>query len=361
MGAIIERVSKTGKKSYLAQIKITKQGQILHRENRTFERRQAAAAWLERREQELSQPGALERAKRTDPTLDQVIGRYITEYDKTMGHTKAQVLRTLRGLPLAQTPVSEITSADILAMLRGLEVQPSTRGNYFSHLSTILNLAKPAWGYEVDPSLVQDTLVSARRLGIISRSKERTRRPTLHELDLLMTHFQEREAQRPYMIPMTKVIPFALFSTRRQEEITRILWADFEEANKRVLVRDMKNPGEKLGNHVWCDLPEPAFKLISSMPRVDPRIFPYNPNSISANFTRARLLLGINTRDMLEEERLVFHDLRHEGTTRLFEMGLNIPHVAAVTGHRSWTSLKRYTHIKTKGDKYENWRWLVER
>jgi hypothetical protein len=31
---------------------------------------------------------------------------------------------------------------------------------------------------------------------------------------------------------------------------------------------------------------------------------------------------------------LHFHDLHHEGVSRLFEMGETIPHVAAVSGHR---------------------------
>ncbi|TIN81271.1 tyrosine-type recombinase/integrase, partial [Mesorhizobium sp.] len=53
-----------------------------------------------------------------------------------------------------------------------------------------------------------------------------------------------------------------------------------------------------------------------------------------------------------------FHDLRHEGISRLFELGWNIPHVAAVSGHRSWTNLKRYTHIRQRADKYAGWEWL---
>jgi integrase len=57
-------------------------------------------------------------------------------------------------------------------------------------------------------------------------------------------------------------------------------------------------------------------------------------------------------------EDLRFHDLRHEGVTRLFETGLTIPQVAAVSGHRSWSSLQRYTHIKQTGDKYVDWEWL---
>lgn len=358
MGAIIERVSKTGKRTYLAQIKIVRQGVIQHRENRTFERRQAASAWLEKREKELNAPGGLDRAKQVNPSLDQAIQRYVLEYQRDMGRTKAQVLKTIQGLPLAQKPINEITSADVISMLLGIEAQPSTRGNYLSHLSTIFVLAKPAWGYDVDPSIARDAATSAKRLGIISKSRQRTRRPTLEELDKLLMHFQGRQSQRTYMIPMTRIILFALFSTRRQEEITRIYWKDLEIHNKRVLVRDMKNPGEKLGNDVWCDLPDPALKVILGEPRMKDQIFPYNPNSISANFTRACYLLGINTRDMLEEDKLTFHDLRHEGTSRLFEMGLNIPHVAAVTGHRSWTSLKRYTHIRSTGDKYLGWKWL---
>ena len=38
-------------------------------------------------------------------------------------------------------------------------------------------------------------------------------------------------------------------------------------------------------------------------------------------------------------------------------MGRTIPQVAAVSGHRSWNSLKRYTHIRQSMDKYEKWKW----
>jgi integrase len=149
---------------------------------------------------------------------------------------------------------------------------------------------------------------------------------------------------------MQKIVAFAVFSTRRQEEITRIRWSDWDQAHKRVLVRDMKNPGEKQGNDVWCDVPEEAAKIIASMPREDDRIFPSTTDAIGAAFTRACKLLKF--------EDLHFHDLRHDGVSRLFEMGLNIPHVAAVSGHRSWTSLKRYTHLRQTGDKYAGWKWL---
>jgi integrase len=149
---------------------------------------------------------------------------------------------------------------------------------------------------------------------------------------------------------MQRIIAFAIFSTRRTEEITRIRWDDLDVEGRRVLVRNMKNPGQKIGNDLWCDLPVEALQIVLAMPRERAEIFPYSPGAIGAAFTRAGPLLGI--------EDLHFHDLRHEGVSRLFEMGWKIPHVAAVSGHRSWTSLKRYTHLRQVGDKFQGWPWF---
>jgi integrase len=135
---------------------------------------------------------------------------------------------------------------------------------------------------------------------------------------------------------------FALFSTRRQEEITRLAWADLDIEHSRVLVRDLKHPGEKIGNDQWLDLPSCALKTILRQPKTSDRIFPFSTDAISASFTRACKMLGIDD--------LHFHDLRHHGISRMFELGYSIPRVAAVSGHRSWNSLKRYTHIRNKDD-----------
>jgi len=42
---------------------------------------------------------------------------------------------------------------------------------------------------------------------------------------------------------------------------------------------------------------------------------------------------------------LHFHDLRHEATSRFFELGLNVVEVAA-TGHRDLKMFQRYTHLR---------------
>ena len=46
---------------------------------------------------------------------------------------------------------------------------------------------------------------------------------------------------------------------------------------------------------------------------------------------------------------LHFHDLRHEAVSRFFEMGLSVPEVALISGHREIRMLLRYTHPARQG------------
>lgn len=353
LGTIIPRQRKDGSTAYQAQIVIKRAGTIVHREQMTFDRRNAAAVWLEQREKALAVPGAIEAERAPDPTLGEVIDRYVRESRRKIGRTKAQVLEAIKGFPIAGKRCSQITSPVIVEFAReklDTGVKPQTLANYMSHLAAIFTVAQPAWGYRLDKGAMDSAHVVLRRMGLTSRSHMRDRRPTLDELDALMKHFGDVRRRRPSSVNMQMVVAFALFSTRRLEEITRIAWKDLDEEGSRILVRDMKNPGEKIGNDVWCDLPAPALALVRSMPRGDGPIFPYSTDAIGAAFTRACAFLAIKD--------LHFHDLRHEGVSRLFEMGQNIPHVAAVSGHRAWTSLKRYTHLRQVGDKWAGWPWL---
>ena len=117
-----------------------------------------------------------------------------------------------------------------------------------------------------------------------------------------MEHFGRIHDHRPSSVPMQKVVAFALFSTRRQEEITLLRWEDLD--GDRILVRDMKHPGDKKGNNVYCELPPEALKVIQSMPRGEDRIFPFSTDAISASFTRACKFLGI------QDLRFTISDMR---------------------------------------------------
>ncbi|MDR3494633.1 MAG: site-specific integrase [Ancalomicrobiaceae bacterium] len=353
MGTIIERRRKDGSIAYMAQIAMSREGKSF-RENKTFDRRPAATAWIKTRERELANLDLAQIVPaRREPTLKDAIDRYIKESVHEHGKTKIQVLNAIRSMDIAERQCSAVTSQALVEFAQELldgGRAPQTVLNYLSHLSACMAIARPAWGYSLDQRAMADAIAVAKRLGLVTRSRMRNRRPTLDELDRLMQFFGERQTKHPASMPMQAIIAFALFSTRRADEITRITWADYDKDGKRVLVRDMKHPGEKVGNHIWCDLPEQAIAIIDRMPRVADEIFPYNSKTFSSIFPRACHMLAIDD--------LHFHDLRHEGISRLFEMGLTIPYVASVSGHRSWTNLKRYTHLRQTGDKYAGWRWL---
>jgi integrase len=357
MATIRARKRTDGSISYTAQIRLFRDGVQVYQESQTFARKQAAQAWVRKRESELDQPGAIERANRKGATVKEMIERYLIEMEKVrpLGKTKLATLKAISESFLGKSNDQDINSQLLVeyALWRmdeeGGGVQPQTAGNDLAHLGAVLSIARPAWGYEVDPHAMTDARRVLKKLGYNMKSRERDRRPTLDELDKLLKHFQGIQARRPTSINMLKMTGFALFSTRRQEEITRIQWADLDEVGQRVLVRDMKNPGQKIGNDVWCHLPPEAWAILQSMPKTLPEIFPYCAESVSASWTRACLMVGI--------ENLHFHDLRHDGVSRLFEMDWDIPRVASVSGHRDWNSMRRYTHLRGRGDAYENWEW----
>jgi integrase len=140
-------------------------------------------------------------------------------------------------------------------------------------------------------------------------------------------------------------VRFAIATAMRIEEITRIRWNDLDERKRTVIVRDRKDPRHKDGNHQPVPLLAAtgydAWAILKDQGAITghlDRIFPYDPRSISAAFRRA-------CRE-LEIDDLRFHDLRHEGTSRLFEAGFTIEQVSLVTGHKDWKMLRRYTNLR---------------
>ncbi len=59
MGSISTRKRKNGSSSYLARVRVMREGTSYH-ETKTFDRRPAATAWIKKREKELAKPSALE-------------------------------------------------------------------------------------------------------------------------------------------------------------------------------------------------------------------------------------------------------------------------------------------------------------
>lgn len=223
MATIRARKRTDGSISYTAQIRLFRDGVQVYQESQTFARKQATRAWVRKREAELDQPGAIERANRRGATVKEMIDRYLIEMEKVrpLGKIKLATLRAVSESYLGKLNDQDINSQQLVeyAVWRmgkeGGGVKPQTVGNGLAHLGAVLSIARPAWGYEVDTHAMTDARKVLKKLGYNMRSRERDRRPTLEELDKLLKHFQGIQARRPTSINMLKMTGFALFSTRR--------------------------------------------------------------------------------------------------------------------------------------------------
>lgn len=351
MGTITPRIKADGTTSYKAQVRIRRGGKVIHQETETFDRRQAASAWAKKRETELAKPGAIEEAKSDDPMLADIIDRYLNEAQRELGKSKRNALLMIKNGKLGEMRGSAITSNTLVQWGISIGRAPVTVSGYFSHLKTIFKIARPAWGYPLSKATIMEALDVLSELGITGTSDSRDRRPTLDELSRIIEYIRTKRMANPALFPYDLIILFAVFSARRRSEIARMKWTDIDQAGSRLLVFDMKDPKKKIGNHIWVDLTPEAVRIARAAPRThDELIFPCSVAAISGEFEEAC--------EKLEIDDLRFHDLRHEGVSRLFELGMSIPAVAMMSGHKTWVHLKRYAHIHAFGDKYAKWKWL---
>lgn len=293
----------------------------------TFTKKVLAEKWV--RETEL----AIEQGqfRKEDPDFGVLVQRYIDEIlpIKPMQRSHVATMRTLKR-KVTGVHVSELNPAWMLEFAQGLDMAPSTRAQMFIFLGLVLRTADTFW--EVRPNW--DEWKRGRQAliqyGLIGRSIERSRRVTDDEIEAILDEMRSG-------LPMEDLIHFAVDSCMRLGEITRVLWKDVDQDKKTLLIRDRKHPTKKLGNHQTIPLLGRAFDIAKRQVKQGGLIFAVDPNSISAAFHRATVRAGIND--------LRWHDLRHEGISRLFEKGYRIEEVALVSGHSSWNMLRRYTHL----------------
>ena len=208
-----------------------------------------------------------------------------------------------------------------------------------SYLSTVLDWARHSRRIDVNPEVAKDARRSLKHRKLNTRSRERTRRPTPDELARLFALWDANPRQK---IPMPELCRFALASAMRLGEICRIRAEDVDEAARSVIIRERKDPKHNDQNDQTVPLVGDAWAMVKTRLKTHKAgpLFPYDPRSVSAAFTRGCKAVAIDD--------LHFHDLRHEATVQLFRMGLDIPRVALITGHKSWENLKRYTNLNAE-------------
>ena len=342
MATIQKRRGKSGNTTYQAKIRRKLKGVIIHQESKTFDKKKNAELWIRNREAALDDPNELNRIKHTGITVGQVLKVYQEEFSavRQEGRSKNADLKRLQNTDLADLDAIKLTSADIITHLfKRLEkdgVKPQTANNDVIWLKVAFNAVKVKNNWPLAIQAVEEAIISAKTQKLIARSGIRDRRPTSNELEILDAYFKVKDLKSS--IPMQDIMWFAIHSSRRQAEITRIEWNDNDDMGQTGLVRDLKHPRQTKGNHKRFKYTNAACGILQQQDKKNKFIFPYNPSTISSKFTNACKILEISD--------LHFHDLRHEATSRCFEAGHSIQEVQLITLHDSWEVLKRYTHLQ---------------
>lgn len=325
--------------TWQSMVRIKKAGIIIHQESRTFPSEKLALDWGNRLEAQIKKHGVPTR-KLAAQTLGDLILQHgevaagIKPLRRQMEHELAQLSKEFSSLKLSSITSTAFTKFALSRRSEG--AGPATIQHNLATVRSILNSAKPMFGLDLDGSAVSEALVALGRLGVSSKSNTRTRRVSDAELGQLIQLFEARTDDPRVMIPMATYVRLAVALPRRREELLTMRWVDFDPVKSTVLLRDTKNPNKARDELI--PVPSAAAAIIKSLPVIGEFILPYKPESVSAAFQRAAKTLKIMDLHM--------HDLRHEGITRLFEAGLDIPDVALISGHMSWNMLRRYTHLK---------------
>ena len=313
---------------------------IVPSRSKTFDTKSSAQRWATQLEADIDSGASRGTAPTRGITVADLIDRYVREIKprKRWGHSKEANLVRLRR-DCGHWKAQQITATQIIDYCTERAEQnagPATVNGDLSYLGSVLRVARSVWRLDV-PDVTKDARMALGLVGIIGKSQQRDRRPTQSELDRLCDYFA-RSLRKT--IPMDDIVRFAVTTAMRLGEIVNIKWEDVDVESRTVLIRDRKHPTEKLGNNQKVPLLFESDLIVMRQPRNSDRVFPFNAQSCSRAFQRATAALGIAD--------LTFHDLRHEGTTRLFEAGFRIEQVALVTGHRDWSMLRRYVQLRAE-------------
>ena len=223
--------------------------------------------------------------------------------------------------PVCRKHLSQIATEDFAHYRdeRLESIKPSTLKRQLSPLRNMFELARTEWSLPIRENPLSNLLLKAPH-------QRRERRLKGGELESLIAATQN--VRNKLVLP---IILLAVETGMRRSEVLQLEWRDLELKGRSLRLSQTKNGDLRL-----IPLSIRATEILRAVPRMNERIFPMSANAFRLAWERLRARAGLSD--------LHFHDLRHEAISRFFEMGLSVPEVALISGHRDPRMLFRYTH-----------------
>jgi integrase len=200
------------------------------------------------------------------------------------------------------------------------EVSNDTVHRELGLLQHAFEIARTEWGIEVENPI--------RPLRKPERNRARDRRLRQGEWDKLAKELAR--CRNPLILPLVRL---ALATGMRRSELLSLTWSQIDFERGIIALLKTKN-----GFPRQVPLTEEALDVLRDLGRNGECLFPLSRNAVKMAWQRARNRAGLNG--------FRFHDLRHEAISRFFEMGLSLPEVSMISGHRDPRQLMRYTHLE---------------
>lgn len=293
--------------------------------SRSFHTKQAAIKWVISVEEQL-EAGTFGTLRPTHITLVELLQRYAREVTpaKRGATTELRRLQRLIRDPVSGLRASQLTSQAIAAF-RDRRVLDGRRTCHYDLILIrhCIKISMNEWGLMMSSNPVD-------RVKMPPSSPARKRRLEDGEFDRLEE--AAKQTKNPHIWP---IIVFAIQTGMRRGEILGLRWEHVDLDRRVVLLPITKN-----GNSREVPLSTKAAQVLAAQRQHNdtPSPFPVTPNGFRLAWDRLRSRAGLSD--------LRFHDLRHEAISRFFELGLNIPEVAVISGHRDPRMLFRYTHLR---------------
>jgi integrase len=300
-------------------------------QTRSFNSKSLAQAWARDVEAKLDRGELVDRSEAHAHTLGDVLKRYLKDVSP---HKKGYIpetykVRAMLRFPVCQLRMSVLNSAHIAAYRdeRAQSVKPATVNRDLGIISHAIETARREWGIHMPDNPVH-------RVRRLRAPLMRSRRLSPEEEQRLLAAC--KESRKPFLLPVVKL---ALETAMRRGEITRVERKRIDLKHNVLVLPDTKNGSARavpLSNVAVAIIEQ---VLVEMPPKPDGLLFAGVTNeAIKLAFQRAV------KRAKLDDFR--FHDLRHEATSRLHEKGLNPIEVMSVTGHKSMSSMLRYSHVR---------------
>lgn len=344
--------------------------------SRTFDLKSDAEAWAREIERE-AQRGNIAVFDSTSQsiTVVHVLDRYES--------VRVPQLRGHSGVASRLARIRQRFGAHFIGNVRGVDVSGwrddlsrcgLSAGTVIRHLGTLSAVF----------TFAEKDLSIALPAGNPCRSVRKPAAPKSRDRRLRPGEYESLQADRPELLAF---IVLAIETSMRRGELAMLRW---EHVN--LIRRTAHLPDSKNGESRTVALSSVAVSMLQVLPRrIDGKVFPWKTadgfscawkrhvaqarkahvlarlrEALAAEgldadseirtliykkrppSPRATTLLSQIKRDEPFLRDLRFHDLRHEATSRLFEKGLGIMEVASMTGHKSLSMLKRYTHIEAE-------------